>query len=142
VRPKISQRQNQNPPKKQTTQKPQSFKENLKRGFGGQEEEAEEESRKQNKEAKYKNASTTRTTGGFRENSLSLSWKPYPKKKQHGKKNQKKSIRAPRNLQQNSHAKDATSLWKVQQTVACASDCRAVMDFEATTTTNTSCSKP
>jgi hypothetical protein len=119
----------------------------LKRGFGGQEEEEEEESRKQNKEAKYKNASTTRTTGGFRENSLSLSLslslsrKPYPKKKQHGKKNQKKSIRAPRNLQQNSHAKDATSLWKVQQTVACASDSRAVMDFEVTTTT-TSCSKP
>jgi hypothetical protein len=111
----------------------------LKQGFGGQEEE--EESRKQNKEAKYKNASTTRTTGGFRE--LSLSRKPYPKKKQHGKKNQKKSIRAPRNLQQNSHAKDATSLWKLQQTVACASDSRAVMDFEATTTTtNTSCSKP
>jgi hypothetical protein len=112
----------------------------LKQGFGRQEEE--EESRKQNKEAKYKNASTTRTTGGFRELSLSLSlpWKPYPKKTQHGKKNQKKSIRAPRNLQQNSHAKDATSLWKVQQTVACASDCRALMDFEATTTT--SCSKP
>jgi hypothetical protein len=114
----------------------------LKQGFGGQEEE--QESRKQNKEAKYKNASTTRTTGGFRELSLSLSlslsWKPYPKKTQHGKKNQKKSIGAPRNLQQNSHAKDATSLWKVQQTVACASDCRAVMDFEATTTT--SCSKP
>jgi len=72
--------------------------------------------------------------------SLSLSRKPYPKKKQHGKKNQKKSIRAPPNLQQNSHAKDAKSLWKVQQTVACASDCRAVMDFEATTTTT--CSKP
>jgi hypothetical protein len=108
----------------------------LKQGFRGQQQQ--EESRKQNKEAKYKNASTQERQGGS-ENSLSLG-NPNLRKKQHGKKNQKKSIRASRNLQQNSHAKDVTSLWKVQKTVACASDCRAVMDFEATTTT--SCSKP